>query len=106
MDTRANGDDVASGSVEGTNEGRFRLSFRRRTDRGPATAGTYAAGRAGLRRVDWVNLFIDTDDRRMRAEVSGVGFRLPVVCPVPLSVAADLIRAGTPCVTSRWNGGR
>jgi hypothetical protein len=56
-----------------------------------------AAGRTGLRRVDWVRL-ID-EGGRYRAEVVGVGFRLPVTRPVPLSLAADLIFSGVPHVT-------
>lgn len=55
--------------------------------------------RAGLRRVDWVRLTVD--EREVRAEVIGVGFRLPVVRPIPLSIAGELIASGTPCVTSR-----
>jgi hypothetical protein len=53
--------------------------------------------RAGLRRVDWVRLVVG--DEAMRAEVMGVGFRLPVTRPISLSTAADLIAMGTPCVT-------
>jgi hypothetical protein len=56
-----------------------------------------AAGRTGLSRVDWVRL-ID-DDGLLRAEVIGVGFRLPVTRPIPMSLAADLIAAGVPHVT-------
>ena len=33
------------------------------------------------------------------AEVVGVGFRLPVTCAIPLSLAADLIASGVPHVT-------
>ena len=67
----------------------------------PASRRQSAANRAGLRRVDWVRLSVDDTDVRVRAEVMGVGHRLPVVCPVPLSVAADLIAAGTPSVVRR-----
>ena len=58
-----------------------------------------AAGRAGLRRVDWVRLVVDRDV--VRAEVTGTGFRLPVSRPIPLSVAAHLIASGTPSVSHR-----
>jgi hypothetical protein len=53
--------------------------------------------RTGLRRVDWVRLL--DDGGRFRAEVVGVGFRLPVTYPIPLSLAADLIASGVPHVT-------
>jgi hypothetical protein len=53
--------------------------------------------RTGLRRIDWVRLL--DDGGRFRAEVVGVGFRLPVTCPIPLSLAADLIASGVPHVT-------
>jgi hypothetical protein len=56
-----------------------------------------AAGRTGLSRVDWVRL-ID-DGGSYRAEVVGVGFRLPVTRPISLSLAADLIASGVPHVT-------
>ena len=67
----------------------------------PASRRQSAANRAGLRRVDWVRLSVDDTHVPVRAEVMGVGHRLPVVCPVPLSVAADLIAAGTPSVVRR-----
>jgi hypothetical protein len=47
--------------------------------------------------VDWVRLVV-TDDGT-RAEAVGVGFRLPVIRPIPLSVATFLIACGTPHVT-------
>lgn len=52
---------------------------------------------AGLRRVDWVRLLVDDDG--VRAEAVGVGFRIPVIWPIPLSVARKLIESGTPHVT-------
>ncbi len=55
------------------------------------------AGQAGLRRVDWVRLLVDHE--QVRAEAVGVGFRVPVTCPIPLSVAANLIALGIPLVT-------
>jgi hypothetical protein len=55
------------------------------------------ASGTGLRRVDWVRLIVDHD--RLRAEAVGVGFRVPAACPIPLSVAANLIATGTPHVT-------
>ena len=57
-----------------------------------------AANRAGLRRVDWVRLSVDRSHSQVLAEAMGVGYRLPVARPVPLSVAADLIASGTPGV--------
>jgi hypothetical protein len=51
---------------------------------------------AGLRRVDWVRLY--PDGAHPRAEAVGVGFRLPVTMPIPVSMAARLIAAGTPSV--------
>lgn len=51
----------------------------------------------GLRRIDWVRLIVDHD--QVRAEATGVGFRLPVTRPIPLAVAASLLASGTPCVT-------
>jgi hypothetical protein len=62
-----------------------------------AVPSTSAAVRTGLSRVDWVRL-ID-EGGRYRAEVVGVGFRLPVTQPIPLSLAADLIASGVPHVT-------
>ena len=37
----------------------------------------------------WIRLIVDPDP--VRAEAIGVGFRLPVSCPIPLSLAAELI---------------
>jgi hypothetical protein len=53
--------------------------------------------RTGLRRIDWVRLF--DNGGTFRAEVVGVGFRLPVTYAIPLSLAADLIASGIPHVT-------
>jgi hypothetical protein len=53
--------------------------------------------RTGLRRIDWVRLL--DEGGRFRAEAVGVGFRLPVTCPIPLSLAAELIASGVPHVT-------
>ena len=55
------------------------------------------ANRTGLRRVDWVRL-VD-EGGRFRAEVVGVGFRLPVTYRIPLSLASELIASGVPHVT-------
>ena len=60
------------------------------------------AGQAGLRRGDWVRLVVD--DERVRAEAVGVGFRVPVTCPIPLSVAVRLIARGIPLVTRTAHG--
>ncbi len=54
-------------------------------------------GAAGFRRVDWVRFVVE--DRGVRAEAVGVGYRLPVSRPIPLSVAAELLAQGTPSVT-------
>jgi hypothetical protein len=59
-------------------------------------AGDYAASRTGLRRVDWVRL--TEDEGRCRAEAVGVGFRLPAIRAIPLTLAADLIASGVPHV--------
>jgi hypothetical protein len=56
-----------------------------------------AARTIGLRRVDWVRVFVD--DGHLRAEAVGIGFRLPAVCSIPLDMAANLIAGGTPHVT-------
>jgi hypothetical protein len=55
------------------------------------------ASAAGLRRVDWVRFLVDQD--AVRAEAVGVAYRLPVACPIPLSVASALVARGTPSVT-------
>jgi hypothetical protein len=65
--------------------------------RGAEVPARSAADRTGLRRVDWVRL-VD-EGRRYRAEVVGVGFRLPVTRAIPLTLAADLIFSGVPHVT-------
>jgi hypothetical protein len=56
-----------------------------------------ANSRVGLRRVDWVRL--TRDHGQVRAEAVGIGFRVPVTCPIPLALAAELIASGTPHVT-------
>jgi hypothetical protein len=56
-------------------------------------------GAAGLRRVDWVRFVVDRD--AVRAEVVGIGYRLPTARRIPLSVAATLLAQGTPSVTQR-----
>jgi hypothetical protein len=79
-----------------------------RVPAGPGV-GKPAAGLAiptGLRRVDWIRLRVGRDDAQLGAEAVGVGFRLPVTCPVPLSVARELIASGTPYVVRHANGGR
>jgi hypothetical protein len=69
---------------------------------GGAERSSDATSRTGLRRVDWVRLIVDSrldKSQPVRAEAIGVGFRLPVTCPIPLSLAADLIASGTPYVS-------
>jgi len=51
----------------------------------------------GLRRVDYVRLLVGGE--HIRAELVGVGYRLPTALPVSLSYAARLIADGTPSVT-------
>jgi hypothetical protein len=58
-----------------------------------------APGTTGLRRVDWIRFVVEKDD--VLAEAVGVGYRLPVSRPIPLSVAAELLAQGTPSVTRR-----
>jgi len=65
--------------------------------RASKTAGQVGLRRVGLRRVDWVRLLVEEDE--VRAEAVGVGFRLPTTCPIPLSLATELIAMGTPSVT-------
>jgi hypothetical protein len=67
--------------------------------------GRGAAVRVGLRRVDWIRLFVDSDQARVGAEAVGVGFRLPVTCPISLAAAEDLIASGIPSVTCRLGAG-
>lgn len=50
-----------------------------------------------MRRIDCVRLVFDGE--RSRAEVVGVGYRLPVSRPIPLGVAGRLIASGTPHLT-------
>jgi hypothetical protein len=66
------------------------------------TPGLPAA--AGLRRVDWVRLVVE--QRRVRAEAVGVGYRLPATRSIPLSLAAALVAGGIPSVTRRVGDGR
>lgn len=51
----------------------------------------------GLRRVDWVRMFVGRG--QLRAEAVGIGFRLPATRSIPLATAASLIAGGTPYVT-------
>lgn len=48
---------------------------------------------AGLRRVDWIRVLFDDDGPR--AEVVGLGHRLPVSRPIPLAEAVRLVARGT-----------
>lgn len=57
-----------------------------------------------MRRIDYVRLFVG--DGGTRAEVVGVGFRLPVSRPVPLSYASKLISEGMPSVAHHWQSTR
>jgi hypothetical protein len=60
-------------------------------------------GVTGLRRVDWVRFLVDPD--AVRAEAVGVGYRLPVARPIPLSLATALVAQGTPLVTQTLDDG-
>jgi hypothetical protein len=61
------------------------------------------SGVTGLRRVDWVRFLVDLD--AVRAEAVGVGYRLPVARPIPLSLATALVAQGTPSVTQTLDDG-
>ncbi len=65
--------------------------FPARTDRDAVV------GRIGLRRVDSVRL--TRRDGDVKAEAVGMGFRLPTSRTISLSLAAELIALGTPCVS-------
>lgn len=54
----------------------------------------------GLRRVSWVRIVL-TDGGVARAEVAGLGHRLPVVRSVPLATATSLAASGVPTVVRR-----
>jgi hypothetical protein len=71
--------------------------------RGDAVRSNDLLSRTGLRRIDWVRLTLEPE--LVRAEIIGVGFRLPVNCPIPLSLAADLIASGTPYVMAQAENG-
>jgi hypothetical protein len=58
----------------------------------------------GLRRVDWVRLFVGEGDE-ITAEAVGMGFRLPASRSIPLALAAELIAAGVPSVTRHVESG-
>ena len=57
------------------------------------------AERMGMRRIGWVRVVVGP--RSSRAEVSGIGHRLPRVVPVPLAVAASLAADGVPLFVHR-----
>jgi hypothetical protein len=61
------------------------------------------SGVTGLRRVDWVRFLVELD--AVRAEAVGVGYRLPVARPIPLSLATALVAQGTPSVTQTLDDG-
>jgi hypothetical protein len=63
----------------------------------PAGGGRTGGGGLGMRRIECVRLVFDGETSR--AEVVGVGFRLPVSRPVPLGLAGRLIASGTPHLT-------
>lgn len=48
----------------------------------------------GMRRVEWIRLVVG--DGPTRAEAVGVGYRLPVTIPIPMSTALRLVGRGTP----------
>jgi len=63
----------------------------------PRKKPTAGAMPCAMRRIDYVRLVVD--DGGTRAEVVGVGFRLPTTRRVPLRYAAELVSSGTPLVT-------
>ena len=69
----------------------------RRSGRDLAGPRPLGEGGLGMRRIDCVRLVFDGE--RSRAEVVGVGYRLPVSRPIPLGVAGRLIASGTPHLT-------
>ena len=56
-------------------------------------------GRLGMRRVAWVRVVLDGDD--CRAEVHGLGHRLPRTRRVPLGLASALAAEGVPLLVHR-----
>lgn len=67
------------------------------------------AAAIGMRHIGWVSV-VD-DGRRVRAEVHGVGHRLPRAVRIPLATAAALAAEAVPVVTrdtdrSRTGDGR
>lgn len=50
----------------------------------------------GLRRVEGIRLIVG--DGPTRAEAVGIGYRLPVTVPIPVSVAVRLVGQGVPFV--------
>lgn len=60
----------------------------------------------GMRRVSWVRIVLDDDNRRggVRCEVVGVGHRLPITRPVPLDTALALAASGVPTVVRAADG--
>jgi hypothetical protein len=53
----------------------------------------------GLRRLDWVTFLVD--DASIRAELHGMGHRLPSTVRVPVSAALELAANGLPVVINR-----
>jgi hypothetical protein len=60
--------------------------------------GNGTAELPGLRRVEWIRLVVG--DGVTRAEAIGVGYRLPVTVPIPVSLAVRLAGEGVPFVLS------
>lgn len=57
------------------------------------------ADRMGMKRVSWVRVVLDGDD--CRAEVHGLGHRLPRTLRVPLATASALVGEGVPLLVHR-----
>lgn len=57
------------------------------------------ADRLGMKRISWVRIVLDDDS--WRAEVHGLGHRLPRTLGVPLATASVLVAEGVPLLVRR-----
>jgi hypothetical protein len=73
---------------------RHHFDSRQATLRRDGRTGYEAALLPALRRVDGVRLILG--EGRTRAEVYGIGHRLPAAISIPLGLAAQLVEAGAP----------
>lgn len=58
-----------------------------------------AADRLGMKRISWVRIVLDDED--CRAEVHGLGHRLPRTLRVPPATASALVAEGVPLLVGR-----